>query len=102
MGRTLCAALPGPWVARHIGPGDFFITRSETPCVVRFDAPEKSLPVNVFGFILPRRNFAGSCIGGIPEAGMKARCLYRHSAEASSTAGRWTRPVFLRGGIRPR
>ncbi len=30
-------------------------------------APEKPLPVAVFSLILPRRNFAGSCIGGIPE-----------------------------------
>ena len=30
-------------------------------------APEKPLPVGVFNIILPRRNFAGSCIGGIPE-----------------------------------
>ena len=30
-------------------------------------APEKPLPVAVFSVILPRRNFAGSCIGGIPE-----------------------------------
>ena len=30
-------------------------------------APEKPLPVQVFSLILPRRNFAGSCIGGIPE-----------------------------------
>ena len=30
-------------------------------------APEKPLPVAVFSVILPRRNFAGSCIGGIAE-----------------------------------
>lgn len=30
-------------------------------------APEKPLPVNVFNLLLPRRNFAGSAIGGIPE-----------------------------------
>ncbi len=30
-------------------------------------APEKPLPVQVFSLILPRRNFAGSCIGGIAE-----------------------------------
>ena len=30
-------------------------------------APEKPLPVNVFNLILPRRYFAGSAIGGIPE-----------------------------------
>ncbi len=30
-------------------------------------APEKPLPVAVFNLILPRRNFAGSCIGGIAE-----------------------------------
>ncbi len=30
-------------------------------------APEKPLPVNVFNLILPRRNFAGSAIGGIAE-----------------------------------
>jgi uncharacterized zinc-type alcohol dehydrogenase-like protein len=29
--------------------------------------PEKPLPVNPFNVILPRRNFAGSCIGGIAE-----------------------------------
>jgi uncharacterized zinc-type alcohol dehydrogenase-like protein len=30
-------------------------------------APEKPLPVVVFNLILPRRHFAGSAIGGIPE-----------------------------------
>ena len=30
-------------------------------------APEKPLPVQVFSLLLPRRNFAGSAIGGIPE-----------------------------------
>ena len=30
-------------------------------------APEKPLPVNVFNLLLPRRNFAGSAIGGIAE-----------------------------------
>ena len=30
-------------------------------------APEKPLPVQVFSLILPRRNFAGSAIGGIAE-----------------------------------
>jgi uncharacterized zinc-type alcohol dehydrogenase-like protein len=30
-------------------------------------APEQPLPVAVFNLILPRRNFAGSAIGGIPE-----------------------------------
>ncbi len=30
-------------------------------------APEKPLPVAVFNLLLPRRNFAGSCIGGIAE-----------------------------------
>ena len=30
-------------------------------------APEKPLPVEVFNLLLPRRNFAGSAIGGIPE-----------------------------------
>jgi uncharacterized zinc-type alcohol dehydrogenase-like protein len=29
--------------------------------------PEKPLAVQAFSLILPRRNFAGSCIGGIPE-----------------------------------
>lgn len=30
-------------------------------------APSQPLPVNVFNLLLPRRNFAGSCIGGIAE-----------------------------------
>ena len=30
-------------------------------------APEKPLPVAVFNLLLPRRNFAGSAIGGIAE-----------------------------------
>jgi alcohol dehydrogenase (NADP+) len=30
-------------------------------------APERPLPVAAFNLILPRRNFAGSAIGGIPE-----------------------------------
>jgi uncharacterized zinc-type alcohol dehydrogenase-like protein len=30
-------------------------------------APEKPMPISAFSLILPRRNFAGSCIGGIPE-----------------------------------
>jgi uncharacterized zinc-type alcohol dehydrogenase-like protein len=30
-------------------------------------APEQPLPVAVFNLLLPRRNFAGSCIGGIAE-----------------------------------
>jgi uncharacterized zinc-type alcohol dehydrogenase-like protein len=30
-------------------------------------APAQPLPVNVFNLLLPRRNFAGSCIGGIAE-----------------------------------
>jgi uncharacterized zinc-type alcohol dehydrogenase-like protein len=30
-------------------------------------APEQPLPVAAFNLILPRRNFAGSAIGGIPE-----------------------------------
>jgi uncharacterized zinc-type alcohol dehydrogenase-like protein len=30
-------------------------------------APEHPLPVAAFNLILPRRNFAGSAIGGIPE-----------------------------------
>jgi uncharacterized zinc-type alcohol dehydrogenase-like protein len=30
-------------------------------------APEKPLPVNAFSMIMPRRNFAGSAIGGIAE-----------------------------------
>ena len=30
-------------------------------------APEHPLPVTAFNLILPRRNFAGSAIGGIPE-----------------------------------
>ncbi len=30
-------------------------------------APENPLPVAAFGLLLPRRNFAGSAIGGIPE-----------------------------------
>ncbi len=30
-------------------------------------APEHPLPVAAFNLIVPRRNFAGSCIGGIPE-----------------------------------
>jgi uncharacterized zinc-type alcohol dehydrogenase-like protein len=33
----------------------------------RVGVPEKPLPVNPFNVILPRRNFAGSCIGGIAE-----------------------------------
>ncbi|MBE7212363.1 MAG: NAD(P)-dependent alcohol dehydrogenase [Gluconacetobacter diazotrophicus] len=36
-----------------------------TVCLV--GAPEKPLPTAAFNVILPRRNFAGSCIGGIPE-----------------------------------
>lgn len=30
-------------------------------------APEKPMPIAAFSLILPRRNFAGSCIGGIAE-----------------------------------
>jgi uncharacterized zinc-type alcohol dehydrogenase-like protein len=30
-------------------------------------APEKPLPVSAFSLLLPRRNLAGSCIGGIAE-----------------------------------
>ncbi len=30
-------------------------------------APAEPLPVNVFNLLIPRRNFAGSCIGGIAE-----------------------------------
>jgi alcohol dehydrogenase (NADP+) len=30
-------------------------------------APEQPLPVAAFSLLLPRRSFAGSCIGGIPE-----------------------------------
>ena len=29
--------------------------------------PEKPLPVSIFNLVVPRRNLAGSCIGGIPE-----------------------------------
>lgn len=29
----------GPWIVRHIGPGDFFVTRSKTPYEVRFSSP---------------------------------------------------------------
>ena len=36
-----------------------------TLCIV--GAPEKPLPVGVFNLLLPRRNFAGSAIGGIAE-----------------------------------
>ncbi len=36
-----------------------------TLCLV--GAPEKPLPVNAFNLLLPRRNFAGSAIGGIAE-----------------------------------
>ena len=36
-----------------------------TLCMV--GAPEKPLPLEIFSLLLPRRNFAGSAIGGIPE-----------------------------------
>ncbi|MHC5831167.1 MAG: NAD(P)-dependent alcohol dehydrogenase, partial [Nostoc sp.] len=36
-----------------------------TLCLV--GAPEKPLAVNAFNMLLPRRNFAGSAIGGIAE-----------------------------------
>ena len=36
-----------------------------TLCMV--GAPEKPLPVEIFSLLLPRRSFAGSAIGGIPE-----------------------------------
>ncbi len=35
--------------------------------LVQVGAPEKPLPVAVFNLIMPRRNFAGSAIGGIAE-----------------------------------
>ena len=35
--------------------------------LVLVGAPEHPLPVSAFNLILPRRNFAGSAIGGIPE-----------------------------------
>ena len=35
--------------------------------IVLVGAPEKPLPVAAFNVILPRRNFAGSAIGGIAE-----------------------------------
>ncbi len=35
--------------------------------LVMVGAPEKPLPVAVFSLLLPRRSFAGSCIGGIAE-----------------------------------
>lgn len=35
--------------------------------LVQVGAPDKPLPVNVFGLIMNRRNFAGSLIGGIAE-----------------------------------
>lgn len=35
--------------------------------LVLVGAPEKPLPVAAFNLIIPRRNFAGSAIGGIPE-----------------------------------
>src|SRR5260221_8209982 len=35
--------------------------------LVLVGAPEHPLPVSAFNLILPRRNFAGSAIGGVPE-----------------------------------
>ena len=35
--------------------------------LVQVGAPSQPLPVNVFNLLLPRRSFAGSCIGGIAE-----------------------------------
>jgi uncharacterized zinc-type alcohol dehydrogenase-like protein len=68
-------------MAAHIGSFDFILDCVAAPHDVNayifllkpdgnltmVGAPDKPLPVNVFGLIMGRRSFSGSCIGGIAE-----------------------------------
>ena len=68
-------------MAKHAGSFDFILDAVAAPArhqrlysmlrrdgnITMVGAPDKPLPVNVFGLIFGRRSFSGSPIGGIPE-----------------------------------